>query len=104
MDRYGEVAMFTDAQLFQLVFIGIASVIGVVLTVYDKIAAKVAQRHRVPEAVLVAFGALGGALLMYLVMQLIRHKTRKPKFSVGFPIIILLQIAVLTALNVWVLS
>lgn len=96
--------MFTDAQLFQLVFIGIASVTGVVLTVYDKIAAKAARRHRVPEAVLVTFGALGGALLMYIVMQLIRHKTRKPKFSVGFPVIILLQIGLLAALNLWVLS
>ena len=93
--------VLTDIQLYQIVFIGIASVIGVVLTVYDKIAAKAAKKHRVPEAVLVTFGALGGALLMYLVMQLIRHKTRKPKFSVGFPVIILLQIGLLAALNIW---
>ena len=93
--------MLTDIQLYQIVFIGIASVIGVVLTIYDKIAAKAAKKHRVPEAVLVTFGALGGALLMYLVMQLIRHKTRKPKFSVGFPVIILLQIGLLAALNIW---
>lgn len=96
--------MFTDAQLYQLVFILIASAIGVVLTIYDKIAAKAAKKHRVPEAVLAAFGAIGGALLMYIVMQLIHHKTRKPKFSVGFPIIILLQAAVLAALNLFVLK
>ena len=107
--------MLSNIQLYQIVFILIASVIGVVLTVYDKIAAKVAQRRaersaqrpakriRVPEAVLVTFGALGGALLMYLTMQLIRHKTRKPKFSVGFPVMIVLQAALLTALNIWVL-
>lgn len=115
--------MLSNVQLYQIVFILIASVIGVILTIYDKIAAKVAQRRaersaqrsarrgtqrpakriRVPEAVLVTFGALGGALLMYLTMQLIRHKTRKPKFSVGFPIMIVLQAALLTALNIWVL-
>ena len=93
-----------NAQLYQIVFVLVAGVIGVVLTVYDKIAAKVAQRHRVPEAVLVTFGALGGALFMYAVMQLIRHKTRKPKFSVGFPVIILLQAAALVVLNVWILK
>ena len=96
--------MLSNIQLYQIVFILIASVIGVVLTVYDKIAARHAQRHRVPEAVLVTFGALGGALLMYLTMQLIRHKTRKPKFSVGFPIMIVLQAALLTALNIWLLQ
>ena len=93
-----------NAQLYQIVFMLIASVVGVVLTIYDKIAAKVAQRHRVPEAVLMTFGVLGGALFMYMVMQLIRHKTRKPKFSVGFPVIILLQAAVLVVLNVWILK
>ena len=96
--------MFTEPQLYQLVYILIASVIGVILTVYDKIAAKAAKKHRVPEAVLVAFGAIGGALLMYIVMQLIRHKTRKPKFSVGFPVIILLQIAALAALNIFIIK
>ena len=96
--------MFTEPQIYQAVFLLIASVIGVLLTVYDKIAAKAAHKHRVPEAVLVAFGALGGALLMYLVMQLIRHKTRKPKFSVGFPVIVLVQVVVLVVLNVWVMK
>ena len=85
--------------LVPLVYIGVVSVVGVVLTVYDKIAAKAAQRHRVPEAALMTFGVLGGALPMYIVMQIIRHKTRKPKFCVGFPIIIVLQAAVV----IWLL-
>lgn len=88
----------------QLIYLAIISVIGIVITVYDKIAAKKAPRHRVPEAALVTVGVLGGALGMYIVMQIIRHKTRKPKFSVGFPIIILLQAAAVTAVNAWVLK
>ena len=87
-----------NTQLYIGVFLILVSGVGVVLTVYDKIAAKIAQRRRVPEAVLVTFGALGGALPMYIVMQLIRHKTRKPKFSVGFPAMIVLQAALLIGL------
>lgn len=75
-----------------------ASIVGVILTVYDKIAAKAAKRRRIPEAVLVTAGICGGALSMYLVMQLIRHKTRKPKFSVGFPVIIVVQALLLLAI------
>lgn len=81
-----------------------ASVLGVILTIYDKIAAKIARRHRIPEAVLVTVGACGGALLMYIVMQIIRHKTRKPKFSVGFPVIIVLQALLLLALKLWIIK
>ena len=90
-----------SVQLVQLVYIGVVSAVGVILTIYDKIAAKAAQRHRVPEAALVTFGALGGALLMFIVMQIIRHKTRKPKFYIGFPVIIVLQAALLVAVNIW---
>lgn len=85
----------------QLAYFLAVSVIGLILTVYDKIAAKIAKRHRVPEKILMTFGILGGALVMYIIMQLIRHKTRKKKFAVGFPVIIVLQAAALFALNFW---
>ena len=81
-----------------LMFCGVSGAAGTVLTVYDKIAAKIAQRHRIPEAVLITFGALGGAIPMYLTMLIIRHKTKKPKFSVGFPLMILLHSALAAAL------
>lgn len=84
-----------------LLCLAVFGIIGVILTIYDKIAAKKFPRNRVPEAVLVMFGVLGGAIPMYITMQLIRHKTKKPKFSVGFPIIILLHLA-LAAVTVFV--
>ena len=83
----------------QLAYFLAVSVIGLILTVYDKIAAKIAGRHRVPEKILMAFGVLGGALVMYIIMQLIRHKTRKRKFAVGFPVIIVLQTTAVIAFN-----
>ena len=82
-------------------FMAAAGALGTILTVYDKIAAQVIKRRRVPEAVLVTVGVCGGALPMYLVMQLIRHKTRKPKFAKGFPVIILVQALVLLAVRIW---
>ncbi len=89
--------------IIQLAYFAAISLVGIILTVYDKIAAKKIRRHRVPEATLMTLGILFGAPAMYLTMQLIRHKTRKPKFSVGFPIIILIQIAAAAAVNIWVL-
>lgn len=86
-----------------LLCLAVFGIIGVILTIYDKIAAKKLPRHRVPEAVLVMFGVLGGAIPMYITMQLIRHKTKKPKFSVGFPIIILLHLA-LAAVMIFVVK
>ena len=93
-----------EKYMIQLAYLAAVSLVGVILTIYDKIAAKAIRRHRVPEATLMLVGILFGAPAMYLVMQLIRHKTRKPKFSVGFPIIIILQIAAAIAVNIWVLG
>ena len=69
--------------------------LSVVLTVYDKIAAKCLPRHRVPEATLLLLAALGGSLPMYIVMQIIHHKTQHKKFMIGIPVIMALQIALI---------
>lgn len=89
--------------IIQLSYLAAVSLVGIILTVYDKIAAKKIRRHRVPEATLMTVGILYGAPAMYLTMQLIRHKTRKPKFSAGFPIIILIQIIAAAAVNIWLI-
>lgn len=48
---------------------------------------------RIPEATLMGLAALGGSLGALLGMYLFRHKTRHPKFTVGIPAILLLQLA-----------
>ena len=50
---------------------------------------------RIPEATLLGLAALGGSLGAWLGMQLFRHKTRHPKFSVGIPALLLLHAALL---------
>lgn len=67
---------------------------AIVITVHDKLAA-VNHRRRVPEKTLMFISALGGALAMYLTMLVIRHKTRKPLFMIGIPVIFLLELAVI---------
>lgn len=78
----------------------IFSPVAIVVTVWDKHAAK-KRRRRVPEARLLAIAALGGVGAMYITMTLIRHKTKKPKFMVGLPMIWMLHIAAAVAL--WLL-
>ncbi len=76
-------------QPFEWYLCGI-SVLAVILTLYDKIAAKCRGR-RVPEATLFAVSLLGGSAAMYLVMLLIRHKTKHKRFMLGLPAIVIVQ-------------
>lgn len=66
------------------------SALAVIFTVYDKIAAKCRAR-RVPEATLFAVAVLGGSAAMYLVMLLIRHKTKHKRFMLGLPTVLIVQ-------------
>ena len=50
------------------------------------------KRWRIPEATLLTVAILGGSAGCFLGMRLCRHKTRKPKFSVGLPVILLAQL------------
>lgn len=67
----------------------VMGVIAIILTVYDKWASQHRPRHRIPEMTLLFVAVMGGALAMYITMKLIRHKTQKPKFMWGIPLIIL---------------
>lgn len=74
-----------------IILFAVMSPLAVIVTVKDKLAAKKRQR-RVPERALLLIGALGGSLAMLITMLIIRHKTRKPKFMVGLPVILAVHI------------
>lgn len=76
------------------IWIAVISVISVILTVYDKIAAKTGGR-RISEKTLMLSGLLGGAAAMLVAMLIIHHKTRHAKFMAGLPIEMILHIIVL---------
>ena len=81
-----------------LIYLAAVSLFAVIITVFDKIRA-MRGGWRVRESTLLIVSALGGSIAMLLTMLLIRHKTRKPKFMLGIPLIIILQIA--AAVLVW---
>ena len=71
------------------------SLVTVIITVYDKKAAKKFPKNRIPEKVLFALAIAGGSLAEFITMLKIRHKTRHIKFMVGLPVIFGLQVAVI---------
>lgn len=74
------------------------SVVAVILTLYDKRAAKKHPKHRIRERTLIFVGIIGGAVAEYFTMLSIRHKTKHKKFMIGLPIIIILQILAAVAI------
>ncbi len=77
-----------------LIYFAVINIISVVVCCYDKIMA-IKGKRRISEKALLNLSALGGGIAMYITMCLIRHKTKHPKFMVGIPVIIILQITVL---------
>lgn len=72
----------------------IINLTAVIVTVRDKNAAR-RGNWRTKERTLMLIAALGGAPAMYLTMIAIRHKTRKPLFMVGIPLIFLTELLIL---------
>lgn len=81
-----------------LIYLAVISLISFIVTAWDKHCAK-RDMWRVPEKTLLILSALGGSVAMYITMKTIRHKTKHPKFMVGIPVIIFLQVAAIAA--VW---
>ncbi len=75
-----------------LIIYAVLNVISFALFAIDKRKA-VKNKWRIPEATLIGasvFGIFGGFCGMYL----IRHKTKKPKFYLGLPAILIAEIAI----------
>lgn len=65
---------------------------GFLLMLVDKHRAK-KNLWRIPEKTLIIVAFLGGSIGAYAGMQLFRHKTKHPKFYIGIPVILALQLA-----------
>ncbi len=86
-------------------YLAIISLISIVVCTYDKIVSKKERVElRVPEKTLLFLSLLGGSAAMLLTMLLIRHKTKHLKFMIGIPLIIVLQIAAVMAVQMLLLS
>lgn len=73
------------------------NVIGFLSMLIDKYRA-VHHLWRISEKMLFLFAVLGGSLGSYIGMHAAHHKVSKKKFSIGIPLILILQILILTYL------
>lgn len=76
---------------YLLIYLLIVNAVGFVLMLVDKYKAK-KKLWRIPEATLMAVAALGGSLGSLLGMYTVRHKTQHIKFTLGIPVILVIQI------------
>lgn len=80
-----------DKLLILLCAYAIIGAFSVIITVYDKAAAK-KRKRRIPERFLMTVAFCGGAIPMLITMKLIHHKTQHNKFMLGLPAIILIHL------------
>lgn len=68
--------------------------VGLLIMLADKQKAR-RGAWRIPEATLMGVALLGGSIGAMAGMYLFRHKTKHPKFYIGLPLILILQIALI---------
>ena len=76
------------------IYLFLINVVLFLLMVVDKMHA-IQNRRRIPESVLLLLAALGGAMGGTLGMISFRHKTKHRKFTILFPLFLVLYAALL---------
>ena len=80
-----------------IIYIAAVNIIGFALMGIDKRKARKGA-FRIPEATLFAFALIGGSLGSTIGMFAFKHKTKHWYFKFGFPLIIVIQVALVLAL------
>ena len=78
---------------FVPLYLIIINAAGFVLMLVDKYKAQ-KNLWRIPEKTLMTVAAIGGSLGCFVGMYTFHHKTKHPKFTIGIPVIMILQVAV----------
>lgn len=83
-----------------IIYLIIINLISFLAMFIDK---KKAQKGkwRIKESTLLILALIGGSIGAISGMYIFHHKTQKPRFYIGFPIIIILQILVIVAIFVF---
>ncbi len=79
------------------IYLLIINIIALLAMYIDKRKAK-KGKIRIPEKTLFILVALGGGIGGIIGMYVFRHKTKKVRFIVGFPLILILEILVAIAI------
>lgn len=86
-----------------LIYLVTINAAGFLIMLADK---EKAKKHlwRIPEATLLTVAALGGSIGSLAGMKVFHHKTKKPKFYIGIPVILVLQILLWVFLSIFLLK
>lgn len=76
-----------------LIYLILINALGFLLMLIDKQKAR-KKKWRIPEATLMTVAAMGGSIGSLAGMYTFRHKTLHKKFSIGIPVILVIQIIV----------
>ena len=79
-----------------LLYLLLVNAISFILMLIDKQKAR-KKKWRIPEATLMGFAAAGGSIGALLGMYTFRHKTLHKKFTVGIPLFLVAQLALIGA-------
>jgi uncharacterized membrane protein YsdA (DUF1294 family) len=74
------------------IYLFLVNAVAFFLMLADKVKAK-KKKWRIPEATLIGSAIVGGSIGALIGMYSFRHKTKHPKFTIGVPVILVLQIA-----------
>lgn len=84
---------------YLIIYLAAVNILAFLVYGWDKLKA----RHggwRIPEKTLILLAVIGGSIGAAFGMIAFHHKTKKPKFYIGIPGIIIVQIAAISSL--WV--
>lgn len=76
---------------YVLLYLFLVNAAGLLFMLADKHRARKKQ-WRIPEATLMGIAAMGGSIGALLGMYAFRHKTRHPKFYIGIPVLLVIQL------------
>ncbi len=101
MDQELIQAIFTFKNIF--LYLLVINIVTFLIMWYDKHGAKTGE-WRVSEKALFGFCLFGGSIGGILGMYTFKHKTKKWYFKIGFPLILICQIALIiyAKVNSWI--
>ncbi len=87
-------------EIILITYVIVINLIGLILMGADKLRAR-RKKWRIPERTLFIVAALFGSVGIFVGMYLFHHKTKKLKFSIGIPVILVIQMLLVTLFYLW---